>query len=418
MIVYLPDEKKCRIVTLCKKLFDMQVAKIRFVAKVVGTLVAALSAVEYGKLFYRKLEQCKIEALRTQRGNFDAHMTVTEEMRQDLSWWISNVHAQVRRIQRPAPHVVIATDASMKGWGCNTGKEAFNGVWTLEEQTDHINVLELKAVLFSILALGEEIKDRHVRVLSNSTTAVTYINKMGGLTSEKCNQVAKNIWSACMEKNVWISSQHIPGESNDADKPSREFKDDLEWQIRDETFAKICRQWPTPTIDLFASRAIHKLNIYCSWNKDPGASFIDAFSLDWNQFQLSYQFPPFSLVSRCLQKLQQDNAEAIIIAPLWPQQLWFPTLLRSLIDYPRVLRSTTETLHLAHSEREHPLSPKLKLIACRVSGNSSRRRTFQMRQSNSSFHPGEREPERNMAHIYLSGTDFAVDGISIPFFHL
>ena len=56
MIVYLPEEKVQKIVSECKKLLSKCQATIRQVAKVLGLMVSCFSAVEYGPLFYRKLE--------------------------------------------------------------------------------------------------------------------------------------------------------------------------------------------------------------------------------------------------------------------------------------------------------------------------------------------------------------------------
>ena len=306
----------------------------------------------------------------------------------------------------------------MLGWGCVMGEEEFNGQWTLEEQTEHINVLELKAILLSLQAIGDKIKNQHVRVSSDSTTAVTYVNKMGGITSIKCNKLSKEIWELCIENNTWLSCQHIPGKENAADAPSRKVNEDIEWQISENVFQEICNIWGTPSIDLFASRTSHKVPLYCSWKRDPKAAFIDAFSLPWNTFELPYMFPPFSTIARCLQKLQQDQAEAIMIVPLWPQQPWFPNMLRALIDHPLVLPNTTNILYLAHSTATHPLSPKLKLIACRLSGVNGKTRTFQRKLSTSSWNHGGQQQGPNTRRTYQSGTAFALKGTAIPFYHL
>ena len=60
-----------------------------------------------------------------------------------------------------------------------------------------------------------------------------------------------------------------------------------------------------PDIDLLASTLNHKVQVYDSWRVDPRASYAEAFSLDWAQFSNGYAFPPFCLMSGCLQKV--DN---------------------------------------------------------------------------------------------------------------
>ena len=91
MIVFLTDEKKLNIVTECTKLLNTDSSKIRQVARVIGLIVSSFSTVEYGKLFYRNIENEKILALEKSRGNFDNDMFISNEMKDDLKWWVENV---------------------------------------------------------------------------------------------------------------------------------------------------------------------------------------------------------------------------------------------------------------------------------------------------------------------------------------
>ena len=51
-----------------------------------------------------------------------------------------------------------------------------------------------------------------------------------------------------------------------------------------------------------------------SWIPDPNAVGVDAFTLDWGT-QYNYIFPPFSLIPQVLQKVGEDQAEVIMVAP-------------------------------------------------------------------------------------------------------
>ena len=50
-----------------------------------------------------------------------------------------------------SPEVIIASDASLKGWGAFCRGYRTEGSWTLLENKYHINVLELKLAKSSIL---------------------------------------------------------------------------------------------------------------------------------------------------------------------------------------------------------------------------------------------------------------------------
>ena len=56
-----------------------------------------------------------------------------------------------------------------------------------------------------------------------------------------------------------------------------------------------------PDIDLFASRLNIQVEDYVSWKPHPMAKFVAAFTIDLSKFFFS-AYPPFCLVSRCVQK--------------------------------------------------------------------------------------------------------------------
>ena len=418
MIVYLPEEKKDKIVKFCSDLRNSKKKTIRFVARVIGILVSTFSAVEYGRMHYRNLEKCKIAALKESQGRYDAVMSITKPMKEELDWWIDNINDQCRKIIKPKPEFIIQTDSSKLGWGCVIDEEIFNGRWTEQERNQHINILEMKAILFGLKACLHKVKNKHLKILSDSTTAVTYINNMGGLNSLECNDLAIEIWNLAVANNIWLSSEFIPGSENQADEPSRKFHDDLEWMLCPSIFRKICKQFVTPNIDLFASRLNQQLKNYCSWQRDPFALHINAFSISWNTYKCSYLFPPFCIISRCLQKIQDEEAQAIIVAPLWPNQIWFPNLLKLLIADPVILPDVTQILSLPHSNSVHPLGKKLRLIACHISGDNSQCREYLEKLQTSSWPHGELRHRRSTTPTSVDGLPFAVQGIEIPFHHL
>ena len=80
---------------------------------------------------------------------------------------------------------------------------------------------------------------------------------------------------------------------------------------------------------MFASRLNAKLKKYVSFYPDHEAFAVDAFSTNWDK-KLLYMFPPFSVIPRILQKIQMDQAEVVLIAPVWKTQTWWPHLLKLL----------------------------------------------------------------------------------------
>lgn len=293
MIVKLPERRRQKIVQSCKELFSCGKAKIRDVAKVIGSLVAAFPAVEMGKLHYRRLESAKIAALKEVKGNFDKRMDVTHEMKADLLWWLNNIEVQNRIIFREGTETDLYTDASNLGWGASLNHQIINGKWSLAETILHINEKELKAILLALQSFIHQIRGKHIRVFCDNMTTVHYVNEMGGLKSAMCNDICLKIWEMCEKNDIWITCSHIPGKVNClADAASRKFNDRHEWKLNEDIFKEICKIFGVPNIDLFASRLNKQVPRFCSWKPDPEAEHFDAFSICWSQFELIYVFPP------------------------------------------------------------------------------------------------------------------------------
>ena len=121
MRVYLTPDKTDRVVSACQMLLSRSYVSIREVAQVMGLLVSSLSAVQYGPLFYRNLEIDRNDALRKNKGNFEALMQISPESREDLSWWVRTLPQTYKPIDFSNPDIEVTTDASKLGWGGGGG---------------------------------------------------------------------------------------------------------------------------------------------------------------------------------------------------------------------------------------------------------------------------------------------------------
>ena len=72
--------------------------------------------------------------------------------------------------------------------------------------------------------------------------------------------------------------------------------------------------------------------------------------------QLMYAFPPFSLIQRCLQKVIEDRAQVLLVAPVWMSRPWYPMLLDLLTDQPCLLPVDPLLVHLPWDSLPHPFS--------------------------------------------------------------
>ena len=138
--------------------------------------------------------------------------------------------------------------------------------------------------------------------------------------------------------NCAISGASARITEHDCTRESRTFHSSAEWQLHKMVFQNILTLLGQCQVDLFATRLTHQLPQYVRWRPDPFAMATDAFQVCWTNVE-GYAFPPFSLVGRCLQKVRQKQRILIIIAPVWPAQVWYPLLLELLIQHPVLLPS-------------------------------------------------------------------------------
>lgn len=48
-------------------------------------------------------------------------------------------------------------------------------------------------------------------IKTGNTTALFYINNMGGIVSIEMDILGKEIWNWCLERNIWLTCQCLPG---------------------------------------------------------------------------------------------------------------------------------------------------------------------------------------------------------------
>ena len=138
----------------------------------------------------------------------------------------------------------IETDSSLLGYGGHdvTNNIELSGVWTNQDKEFHINYLELKAAFLCLNFLCKNVTNEHIFLFMDNTVALKYITKMRG-RKLLLNELAKQIWHWCENKNIWISAFHIPGRLNvRADQLSRLKKkcnEDMEWGLIQNIYDRI-----------------------------------------------------------------------------------------------------------------------------------------------------------------------------------
>ena len=349
MKILLPQLKVKSIMKECRNLLRQRTVSAHRLAHLIGKMTAAIPAILPAALHYRALQRLKNRILSYNKQNYSATGILDKESRTDLKWWSSLLqNHNGRTLVTPTASLTIESDASTKGWGVYCQGKRAGGPWQTMERKQHINLLELKSAFLALQTFVSNKTNTHVLLRIDNRTAIAYINQKGGTHSKPLSDMACNLWSWCLKRNITVQAEHIAGvENTRADLESRVFQDPCDWMLSRRVFHRIQTKWGQMDVDLFAARHNHQIRDYYSYRPDPGAIAVDAFSQNWSRTH-PYAFPPFLLVGRTLQKMRRERVvEAVIIAPAWPRQPWFPSTgddSRPTDLSPTVERSVTEPI--------------------------------------------------------------------------
>ena len=133
---------------------------------------------------------------------------------------------------RAIQQLTIEADASSSGWGAFCQGEATGGCWSNKEQSQHINVLEMLAILFVLKAFLQAREGVSVLILTDNMLVVDANN-----------------------------------------------------------FRAIHLTWGPLQVDLFATRFSAQLKRFFFWRADPKAEATDTFSQNWSMIW-GFAHPP------------------------------------------------------------------------------------------------------------------------------
>ncbi len=127
---------------------------------------------------------------------------------------------------------LITTDASMRGWGVMLNGTWVRGHWEPPWTSQHINVLESRAIH---LALGNSLPnlaDHHILVRTDNVVAAPYMNRKGGLTSLLLCKVSHNLLTWAQPHILSLKAVHLLGlQTQAADMLSRGGPWPEEWRL-------------------------------------------------------------------------------------------------------------------------------------------------------------------------------------------
>ena len=381
--------------------------------QLIGMIASQERLVKYGMLHTKPFHWHLGNHWNAHRDPPDTMVEVSEEIMEEVGWWLQVTVGLVEPVVRPEPGIRIFTDACTTGWGAHVGDTVIKGIWSPEETLLHINVLEMRAVRLALSSMS--LKHRtHILVSTDNTSVVAYINRQGGTRSWSLWEETILLFEMLQKRGVTLRAVHIPGRLNViADMLSREGQVlPTEWSLNQRVVLALFREWGTPQVDLFATRYNHKCLVFVSPVPDDLAYGTDALSLDWNRLW-GYAFPPQPILNKVLQKVRTSECRVILIASAWVQQPYYPDLLELSVRPPFRLPPLQDLLSQPLTGVLHQQPEVLQLHAWLLSTGPWQKGDFPKRQPVGSQLPRPSLPLGSMRASGRSSLLGVRNGVSI-----
>ena len=215
-----------QLISSIRQLQTVRITTARFWLSLLGLLNSAVDAIPLGRLHLRPLQIYLLAHWAPTSKDLKALIPVKLDLLHDhQAWWQNRSFTRARMfLDLPDPQTHLFTDASTTGWGAYLETVYTMGTWTVPEAKCHINLLELLAVKYALLAFQTSLQKKSVLLMSDNATVVADLHNQGGTKSIPLYRVSKEILLFAHRLHM-VKVKHIPGERNAlADLLSRKGK--------------------------------------------------------------------------------------------------------------------------------------------------------------------------------------------------
>ncbi len=199
MTLVLPQGKVTAIKHLCTQIISLKEVTVCDIARLIGKLTAFIQA-----FFSSPSPLSPITELEIQSPSIEGDLRYPSQSQSSMSGRTTMVAGSPRCLEWPV-HIDSPTRPSDRNRCIETGLVGgggtacmdmrTGGLWSQNEHLLHINCLELLAGAFAVKCFAKNQICLHIRFRMDSTTAIAYINKLGGTLSLVLSNPVADLWT-------------------------------------------------------------------------------------------------------------------------------------------------------------------------------------------------------------------------------
>ena len=176
-----------------------------------GMMASSISLIRLGRFHMRPFQKWMLSlGIHPSRGM--SQVVVTDAAISALRPWRPvQFLTQGVPMELVSSRLVITTDASLRGWGATFQGRSASGLWEGDLLRAHINFLELMAVQLALSHFLPLVRHQHVLVRTDNLTTMFYINKQGGMHSDRLDGLARSLTLWCVDNLASLTAEYVPG---------------------------------------------------------------------------------------------------------------------------------------------------------------------------------------------------------------
>ena len=150
--VTLPQDRAQILKETVKQILNQPFSTAYLFLRLLGLMTACLQVIPWARLQMRPIQLFLLAHWRPSRREIWELIPIKDHLIPHLRWWLEdeNLFPGVP-LNETLLQITLTTDASMLGWGATCNLQTCQGCWNVEQKTLHINILEMEAVIQSVL---------------------------------------------------------------------------------------------------------------------------------------------------------------------------------------------------------------------------------------------------------------------------